>query len=51
VPTGIALAAQELALIRGEVEAAATEDAFAKAVEDAEGAISREHTMWTAKRG
>lgn len=45
-----ALAAQEL----GEIEAIAynqaSEDAFAQIVEQAENSISREHTMWCARR-
>lgn len=45
------LAAHELAFLRAEVEDAASERAFRKAVNDTESAISREHTMWMAKRG
>ncbi len=45
------LAAHELAFLRAEVEDAASERTFRKAVDDTESAISREHTMWMAKRG
>jgi hypothetical protein len=45
------LAAQELAFLRAEVEDATHERAFRKAVDATESAISREHTMWMAKRG
>jgi hypothetical protein len=44
-----ALAAQELSMIRDRVEAA-TEHNFPESIKDAEGAISREHKMWAAKR-
>jgi len=44
------LAAQELMIARGLVEGASDEAAFTEAVKDAEGAISREHTMWVARR-
>ncbi|HUQ44066.1 MAG TPA: DUF4231 domain-containing protein [Candidatus Limnocylindria bacterium] len=43
------LASQELSLIDGIAERADTEAELAKAVDQAEGAISREHTMWVAK--
>ena len=45
------LAAHELAFLRAEVENAGNERTFRKAVDDTESAISREHTMWMAKRG
>jgi hypothetical protein len=45
-----ALAAQELATIRGRVEAAPDDAAFADTVAEGEEAISREHTMWMARR-
>jgi hypothetical protein len=45
------LAAQELAFLRSTVDAAADEEALHVAVADTEDAISREHTMWMAKRG
>ena len=45
------LAAQELVLLRSTLEAARGEADFRQAVEDTESAISREHTMWMAKRG
>lgn len=44
-----ALAAQELSMIRGRLQAS-NEHTFSDAVKDAEGAISREHKMWAAKR-
>ncbi len=44
------LAAQELQLIRSLMEPADTEERFLEFVENSEGAISREHTMWMAKR-
>jgi hypothetical protein len=43
------LAFQELSLIDLLAERADGETALARVVEDAEGAISREHTMWVAK--
>ncbi len=45
-----ALACQELVAIGNLMEEASTEDAFIAAVENSEEAISREHTMWVAKR-
>lgn len=45
------VAAQELILLKGELEAAEDESAFISLVDDAEAAVSREHTMWMAKRG
>lgn len=44
------LAAHELAFLRSEVEGATGEETFRKAVAATEDAISREHTMWMAKR-
>jgi hypothetical protein len=44
------IAAQELTRIRDLVAAADSERALAAAVVEAEGSISREHKMWTAKR-
>jgi len=44
-------AARELNDIRQEIELAGTEADFRRLVEEAEQAISREHTMWLAKRG
>jgi SMODS and SLOG-associating 2TM effector domain 1/SMODS and SLOG-associating 2TM effector domain 3 len=44
------LAAQELSAILTLAEST-NEDKFSDVVKDAEGAISREHTMWIAKRG
>jgi hypothetical protein len=45
------LAAQELAFLRSSIEGATTEAAFHLAVAETEAAISREHTMWIARRG
>jgi hypothetical protein len=45
-----ALAAQELQLIRSLIDNANVEARFLELVENSEGAISREHTMWMAKR-
>lgn len=45
------LAAQELLLAKGAVDLADTEAEFVDAVVDTESAISREHTLWAAKRG
>jgi len=44
-----ALAAQELSMIRGRLQAS-SEHTFPESVKDAEAAISREHKMWAAKR-
>lgn len=44
-------AAREINDIRQEIELAGREADFKKLVEEAEQAISREHTMWLAKRG
>ncbi|RIK36785.1 MAG: hypothetical protein DCC58_18870 [Chloroflexi bacterium] len=44
------VAAQELILIKGELENAEAEAEFIDIVAEAESAISREHTMWMAKR-
>jgi hypothetical protein len=46
-----ALAAQELAFLRSEVARADTEEALRQSVADSEAAISREHTIWVARRG
>lgn len=46
-----ALAAQELMILRGLVEQAPDEASLAALVIEVEAAISREHTMWVAKRG
>ncbi len=45
-----ALAAQELEEIEAITNNQAGEDAFAQLVEQAENSISREHTMWCARR-
>jgi hypothetical protein len=45
-----ALAAQELAFLRSGIEGATTETGLHRAVAEAESAISREHTMWMARR-
>ena len=44
------LAYHELLTIASLAESVATEDELATIVQDGEGAISREHTMWMAKR-
>jgi hypothetical protein len=46
-----ALAYQELLSIKALASAVDNEQELAKLVSDGEGAISREHTMWIAKRG
>ena len=46
-----ALAYQELLVIQTLTEAADTEERLLELVRDGEAAISREHTMWIAKRG
>jgi hypothetical protein len=45
-----AVASQELAAISGQVDWAATEAEWAHFVDQAEEAISREHTLWRASR-
>lgn len=45
-----ALAAQELDVIGARIGAAADDSAFGLAVAESEEAISREHTMWMARR-
>jgi hypothetical protein len=45
------LAAQELATIEELTRAATTDADLIEAVRNGEGAISREHTLWVAKRG
>jgi hypothetical protein len=39
-----------LLLLAAAFDAATTEEELVKAVETAESAVSREHTMWMAKR-
>jgi hypothetical protein len=46
-----ALANQELLSIKAVLDTVGTEQELAQLVRDGEGAISREHTMWVAKRG
>ncbi|CAA9374730.1 MAG: hypothetical protein AVDCRST_MAG93-8724, partial [uncultured Chloroflexia bacterium] len=46
-----ALANQELLNIKALANTVETDQELAKIVSDGEGAISREHTMWIAKRG
>lgn len=48
--TSYAVAQQELLIIRDRIEAVA-DDEWALFVSDAEDAISREHTLWLARRG
>jgi len=38
-------------VLHSRLELAETEEAFWQGVEETEAAISREHTMWMAKRG
>lgn len=45
-----AIAAQELEEIEAIASNQASEDAFSQLVEQAENSISREHTMWSARR-
>ncbi|MDF2758686.1 MAG: integral rane protein [Thermomicrobiales bacterium] len=45
------LAAHELMVLHSRLELADSEEAFRQGVEETESAISREHTMWMAKRG
>jgi hypothetical protein len=45
------LAAHELMVLHARLEVAEDEAAFRQGVEETEAAISREHTMWMAKRG
>lgn len=45
-----ALSAHEIGLIKTEVEAQRSDDAFSKFVADAENAFSREHTQWIARK-
>ncbi|MDQ2653342.1 MAG: DUF4231 domain-containing protein [Chloroflexota bacterium] len=44
------LAANEIVLLRTRVEMAGDEESFGAAVNDVELAVSREHTMWMARR-
>ena len=45
-----ALAAQELSFIAEQIQRVETAGEFSKFVSDAENAISREHTLWAARR-
>ena len=45
------LAAHELMVLHARLELAEAEEAFRQGVEETEAAISREHTMWMARRG
>jgi SMODS and SLOG-associating 2TM effector domain 3/SMODS and SLOG-associating 2TM effector domain 1 len=49
--TAYSVASQELAGVRGLIGEGDDEESWAAFVEDAEEAISREHTMWRASRG
>ena len=49
--TAYALAAQELGVVGDRLRDPTTEEDWVEAVADAEAAISREHTMWLARRG
>jgi hypothetical protein len=46
-----AVAAHELGAIRARLDVHRTEREWAQFVSDAERAISREHTLWSASRG
>jgi len=48
--TSYALAAQELGLVKATVSRIRSEEEWARVVADAEDAISREHTLWLARR-
>jgi hypothetical protein len=48
--TSYAVAAQELGLARAAVSSVSSEDEWSRVVSDAEDAISREHTLWLARR-
>ncbi len=45
------LTAPELMVLHSRLGLAETEEAFRQGVEETEVAISREHTVWMAKRG
>lgn len=45
------IAAYDLALIKESYQNVKTEEDFAKFVDDSENAISREHTLWLARKG
>jgi SMODS and SLOG-associating 2TM effector domain 3/SMODS and SLOG-associating 2TM effector domain 1 len=45
------VASQELATIRSQIDHVASEKDWSEFVQDAEEAISREHTLWRASRG
>lgn len=49
--TAYSVTSQELATIRSLIDKKDDDDSWAAFVEDAEEAISREHTMWRASRG
>lgn len=49
--TAYSVTSQELASVRSLIEKKDDDDSWASFVEDAEEAISREHTMWRASRG
>jgi len=44
------LAAQEIGIIRGELDEVKTESEFIEFVKDSENAFSREHTQWIARK-
>ena len=48
--TAYAVTSQELSTISGQVDWASTEQEWAHFVDQAEEAISREHTLWRASR-
>jgi len=49
--TAYSVASLELGLVRANLRKVATEDQWARLVSDSEDAISREHTLWVARRG
>jgi hypothetical protein len=49
--TAYGVTSQELALVASTLEAVTDESRWANVVGEAEGAISREHTLWRASRG
>jgi len=48
--TAYTTTAEELGLVKARIQRAADEDSWAQVVSEAEAAISREHTLWQARR-
>jgi SMODS and SLOG-associating 2TM effector domain 3/SMODS and SLOG-associating 2TM effector domain 1 len=48
--TAYTITAEELGLVKARTQRAADEDSWAQIVSEAEAAISREHTLWQARR-